>query len=170
VRQIPQNPAQGARLADAKIELKNRLQANNGDNPCARLFGGVTNALKKLDESIITFRSMGGPISRDGITLEQDPPLTDAITLKRSIAINSDGRFMAIDGAIPLMGRPGMAVAGVNYYRLGDIESAAFILAHELGHRTGKLENDGNDDKDQMGAEGRNNERVRKACFKDSYR
>ncbi|HEU4511117.1 MAG TPA: DUF4214 domain-containing protein [Pyrinomonadaceae bacterium] len=155
------------RLADAKNDLMNRLGANNGDNPCAKLFGGLKNALKKLKESKIAFQSMGGPISLDGRTIAPNPPLIDAVTRGKNITINSDGRFMANDGTLPVMGRPGMVAVNVNYYGLDDIESAAFILAHELGHRTGKLEDDSFKAKDPDAVTKRNNQRVYDACFKE---
>lgn len=44
----PQDP-QATRLADALGDLRSRLEANGGDNPCAKLFGGIKNALKKLE-------------------------------------------------------------------------------------------------------------------------
>lgn len=50
---------------------------------------------------------------------------------------------------------------------MNDIASAAFILAHELGHRTGKLEDDSGKSKDPEGAEGRNMQRIYDACFKE---
>ena len=161
----PQN-SQDARLADAQAELRRLLQANDGNNPCAKFFGGLKNALEKLDKSNIGFRSMGGPISLDGLTVA---PLTlrDAVTNGKNITINSDGRFMANNGTLPIMGRPGMVANNVNYYDLNDIGSAAFILAHELGHRAGKLENDSVKAKDPEGATARNNTRVYEACFKN---
>jgi hypothetical protein len=60
-----------------------------------------------------------------------------------------------------------MLATNVNYYGMDDIRSAAFILAHELGHRTGKLEDDSIKAKDPAGAEDRNRSRVYEACFKD---
>jgi hypothetical protein len=161
-RQSPEN-----RLADATGNLKERLGANNGDNPCAKLFGGLENALKTLRESKIEFRSMGGPISLDGVTIANNPPLIGAVTNGKSITINSDGPFMANNGTLPVMGRPGMVATNVNHYGLNDIGTAAFILAHELGHRTGKLEDDSISAKDPEGAGGRNHQRVYEACFKD---
>ena len=155
-----------ARLAAAMVELKKRLEANGGDNPCAKLFGGLKDALKKLKESKITFRSMGGPISLDGVRIAP-VTLIDAVTNGKNITINSDGRFMADNGALPVMGRPGMLAAGVNYFGLDDVGSAALILAHELGHRTGKLEDDSDKAKDPEGAEERNANAVYEACFKN---
>ena len=163
VQQTPQDK----RLADAKEDLRGRLEANKGDNSCAKLFGGLKNALKKLDESEIGFRSMGGPMSLDGHTISPNPPLREAVTIDKKITINSDGPFMANNGTLPVMGRPGMVVKNVNYYGLDDIGSAALILAHELGHRTGKLEDDSDNAKDPAGASDRNNQRVYEACFKN---
>jgi len=160
-----QNPQD--RLNDAKTDLKKRLGGNNGDNSCAKLFGGLKNALKKLEESTISFRSMGGPISLDGVSILSSKPVVDAVTNGKKITINSDGRFMANNGTLPVTGRPGMIVSGVNYYDLDDIASAAFILAHELGHRTSKLEDDSTKAKDPEGANERNRQRVYEACFKN---
>lgn len=155
-----------ARLAAAKAELIKRLQANKGDNPCAKLFGGLENALKKLNESKITFRSMGGPISLDGRTIAPID-LTDAHTKGKEVTINTDGRFMAEDGTLPVMGRPGALVPNVNYFGLDDVASAALILGHELGHRTGKLEDErkAKDPEGAQDAQGRNNQKVYDACF-----
>jgi hypothetical protein len=153
-------------LADAKEELKNRLQANKGDNPCAKLFGGLKNALKKLDESNIVFRSMGGPISLNGRTLASQI-LRDAVTNGKNITINSDGRFKANNGELPVTGWPGLRATNLNYYGLSDIASAAFILAHELGHRTGKLEDDSIKAKDPEAATDRNVLRIFESCFKN---
>jgi hypothetical protein len=129
-------------------------------------FGGLKNALKKLDESKISFRSMGGPISLDGRTISPTPVM-DAVTNDKKITINSNGRFMAHDGTLPVMGRLGMVVLNVNHYGLDDVASAAFILAHELGHRTGKLEDDSNKAKDPNSVADRNNEKIYEACFKN---
>jgi hypothetical protein len=147
--------------------LKERLSANKGDNPCAKLFGGLEKALKALDDSKIEFRSMGGPISLDGVTISQNPAVIGAITKGKNVTINTDGPFMANNGTLPVMGRPGIVARNVNHYGLDDIGSAAFILAHELGHRTGKLEDDSLKAKDPEGAAERNNQRVHDACFKD---
>ncbi|HEY0730755.1 MAG TPA: hypothetical protein VGD38_21900, partial [Pyrinomonadaceae bacterium] len=153
-----------ARLAAAIAELRKRLEANKGDNLCAKLFGGLENALKKLNESKITFRSMGGPISLNGKTIAPTP-VTDAITRGKEVIINSDGRFMAEDGTLPVMLRPDLKATGVNYFDLDDVGSAALILGHELGHRTGKLE-DEEKAKDRQATNDRNNQRVYDACFK----
>ena len=58
-----------------------------------------------------------------------------------------------------------MFATNVNYYGLGDVASAALILAHELGHRTGRLK-DENKAKNPEGAQDENNQRVYEACFK----
>ena len=50
--------------------------------------------------------------------------------------------------------------------RLYDTASAAFILAHELGHRTGKLK-DERKAEDPGGANDENNQQVYEACFKN---
>ena len=109
---------------------------------------------------------MGGPISLDGRTVAP-VQVIDAVTNGRNIRINSDGPFMANNGTLPIMGRPGMVATNVNRYGLDDIPSAAFILAHELGHRASKLENDSIKAKDPEGAAARNNNRVYEACFKN---
>jgi hypothetical protein len=80
------------------------------------------------------------------------------------VTINTDGAFMAENGTIPIMGRPDKAV-NVDQFNLGDdVAIAALILGHELGHRTGKLENE-NTAKDPDEAQARNDKRVYDACF-----
>jgi len=59
-----------------------------------------------------------------------------------------------------------MFAANVNHYGLGDVAPAALILAHELGHRTGKLK-DERKAKDREDANDENNQRVYEACFKN---
>jgi hypothetical protein len=101
--------------------------------------------------------------------LSYEPPL---FSLQLGITINSDGRFMAINGTIPLTEAlatpisPGDRMSGASLYNLGDVETAALVLGHELGHRRnifGKDEEDGGDEKKSD----RNTQKVYDACFKD---
>ena len=156
-----------ARLAAAKAELIKRLEANKGDNPCAKLFGGLQNALKKLNESNIIFRNMGGPISTDGRTVTH--AATDASTKDKKVTINLDGAFMAENGTIPVMGRPGVST-NVSYRGLDDVANAALILGHELGHRTGKLEDENKAKTPEAAreAQARNDQKVYDACFAEA--
>jgi hypothetical protein len=98
----------------------------------------------------------------------------DATTKGKNITINSDGRFMAINGTIPVTEAvagarpisPGDRVGGAGLNNLGDVETAALVLGHELGHRRhifGKDEEDGGDEKKSD----RNTQMVYDACFKD---
>jgi hypothetical protein len=105
------------------------------------------------------------------LAFTQDAPasqiLRDAVTNGKNITISSDGRFMANNGELPVTGWPGLRATNLNYYGLSDIASAAFILAHELGHRTGKLEDDSIKAKDPEAATDRNVLRIFESCFKN---
>jgi len=51
------------------------------------------------------------------------------------------------------------------YITLNNIQAAAFVLAHEIGHRTGKLRPDGGDPFGFLSV--MNSGDVQKACFGD---
>ena len=51
------------------------------------------------------------------------------------------------------------------YIVLSDVEAAAFILAHEIGHRAGTLAPDGHDKSNFISV--MNSGKVRDACFAD---
>jgi len=54
------------------------------------------------------------------------------------------------------------------YITLNNVQAAAFVLAHEIGHRAGKLRSDGNDPFGFLSI--MNNGDVQKACFGDVKR
>ncbi len=61
--------------------------------------------------------------------------------------------------------RVGLNPLGASFIQLSDVEFASFMLAHELGHRTGKLIPDGSDRSNALSIS--NNGAVHKACFGD---
>ena len=58
-----------------------------------------------------------------------------------------------------------MTARQIYYVVMNNIEAAAFILAHEIGHRAGTLERDGHDQSGYISA--LNSGKVRDACFAD---
>jgi RHS repeat-associated protein len=120
----PQTPAE--RLNAALTELKGRLEANGGDNPCAKFFGGLKNAQKKLNELMKSHRF--GP-TEPGAAAEVSP--------KGVLTIDPQGPFMDTTNKVDIH----VSTKGA-YITLGSIQAAAFFLAHELGHKTNKLIND----------------------------
>jgi hypothetical protein len=156
----PQNPEQD-RLNAARAELRKRIESNNGKNPCAEVFGGRKKALNALDQTNFKF----------------DPNLADlAKTVGSTTIINSspDQAFMRPIGstysfdlvtASPLREEGGHQVRDTSWYslRLKDVTAAAFLLAHELGHRRsiyGDNEDDGAHSDNAI-----NNMKIWKACF-----
>ena len=128
-----------------------RLLANNGDNPCAKLFGGVKNAEKALKNV-----SVGKEMN----------PNIGAIAVDKAIVINPVGGFFDTSGSRTFQLGFNLRDKTAEYVVLGNVEAAAFILAHEAGHVSGKLENDGND---PFGFKSiLNNKRVQEACFSDT--
>ena len=144
-------PDQQNRFNDGYTEFWNRIHENDGDNPCAKLFGGVKNveeALKKTDYSFE--RTKAGAVAEvDGKKIKIDP----------------NGSFMSKnESEIFMVGVDRRARIG-SYIALNNVEAAAFILAHEIGHLTGKLQPDGHDPSNFLSI--LNNGVVQKACFND---
>jgi RHS repeat-associated protein len=159
------------RLKAALLELIKRL---NERQACRDLFGGLEKAVKALNDTNFQFQDLGGPYFYGKGT--PYPTIffkgIDGATKGKNIIINSRGRFMAQDGTIPYVNEPNDKMYDVNLFGLEDVESAAFILLHELGHRRGifgKDDNDGIDDKNGTAEEKnkRNSKKVLDACFND---
>ena len=156
----PQNPAtvknatpdQQNRFNDAFNELWKRLHANDGKNSCANLFGGIKNAEKALKNTNFNFGSTKNP----GAWAE---------TLGKNITIASDKGFMNTSGSVTFQVGFDLSRAQAFNISLDNVQSAAFILLHELGHRTGTLNPDGNDPFGFVSVI--NNGKVRDACFSD---
>jgi hypothetical protein len=148
--------------------LQRRLNANKGNNPCAKIFGGLANAQKALDEGHFKFENLGPPDLAGG----------NAVTSGNNVTTNSVGTFMAANGRLPgdswvyrdlattqyifVMTKQGKAYAPV---QLGETENAAFILAHELGHLR-KIYGKNNYDSDNFDRSTKNNRKIWEACFK----
>ncbi|MDQ3807186.1 MAG: hypothetical protein M3298_03355, partial [Thermoproteota archaeon] len=169
--QTPLNKDQ--RLKDAKDIAKEKLRTHP---ECAKLLGkdkdpkkALDKALKALDKAQIEFEPLGGPTFYKGvgILINHSDARTDLKT--KVITINTQGRFMAVDGALPVVNDPGQMAYGVNegFYGLDNADLAAFILLHELGHVQNVLEDDSNHVRDQEGAEDRNNKKIYDDCFKE---
>jgi RHS repeat-associated protein len=147
---ISQNTEQD-RIDAAKKEFMRRLQANNGNNPCAKLFGGVKNAEKALKNVFVG---------------EDKDRNIGATVVEKGIDINPVGGFFDTSGSFTIQLGFNLKDNTAEYVVLSNVEAAAFMLAHEAGHVTGKLENDGNDPfgfKSVM-----NNKKVHEACFSDT--
>jgi uncharacterized protein RhaS with RHS repeats len=156
---------QNERLAAARAELERRLGANHGENPCAKAFGGFQKALKALNETNFTFDS----------TLD-----ANAQTIGTHVIINSgpNQAFMQPPGstysfdlatASKLRNRPGGGqIRDVSFSSLPlrGVTAAAFLLAHELGHRRhiyGDNYHDGTIVDNAI-----NNMKIWKACFSEA--
>jgi RHS repeat-associated protein len=122
------------RLRDAKDELLRRLEANKGDNPCAKLFGGLKEAKKKLKETQF----------KRAATVN---PAAFAETQGKTVTLNPNNGFYDTSGlqtlTVGLLGSGGRFIP--LQITLNNTQFAAFVLLHELGHRTGTLRPDGND-------------------------
>jgi hypothetical protein len=171
-------PEERSRLEAAKADLMERLGANNGDNPCAALFGGYAKAVKALNESKFSFMNLGAPL-----TTNVPGEYAHAATKGRNVYLNSQGGFMAINGQAPTQlallpnGRPNerafvtrAAVPGGFVDFANDVRFASFVLLHELGHRRGIYGKDGKDgiaDKNGSALEktARNNQKILNVCF-----
>ena len=114
---------------------------------CADLFGGIKKAQELLSNKKTNFKF--GPTMN---------PYAAAETQGKNITINPNGAFMDTSRFINFE-----INARRDFIRLTNVEAAAFILAHELGHRSGKLNNDGNDPLGALSV--LNNGRIRNACF-----
>jgi RHS repeat-associated protein len=155
----PQNPTtikharsdQQSRFNDAYNEFWKRLHANNGKNPCADLFGGVKNAEKALKRTKFSF----GPTAGGAV----------AETLGKNVTIDPNGIFMGTSGSEIIQVGFNLRDRQGSYITLNNVQAAAFVLAHEVAHRAGKLRADGNDPFGFLSV--MNNGDVQKACFGD---
>jgi len=145
------------------------------------VIGGTRTELNPLgaDVGAFSFRDLGAPLAANVIGEGFIRPNTRG----RDVFINSQGRFMAVNGAVPTQlsllsnGRPGetafvtTAIVPGSYVRFqNDVKFASFILLHELGHRRGiygKDNKDAIDDKNGTSLEktARNNQKILDACF-----
>jgi hypothetical protein len=140
---------QQTRFDAAYNEFWRRLHVNGGKNACADLFGGIKKAEKALKDTTYLF----------GATDSGDPAETEGKVVK----IDPKGRFMATDDASKFHVGVNLPAGQAYYVVLNNTEAAAFILAHEVGHRARTLEPDGHDQSNYVSA--LNNGRVRDACF-----
>ena len=138
------------RLREAKEELLRLLEQNKGDNPCAKLLGGLKEAKKKLKET----KFVRGPTVN---------PNAIASTSGNVVTINPHNGFYDVTDAHVLavgFDRGRQIIIGLN-----DLEFTTFVLLHELGHRTGTLRSDGVDH-DPLSVLGvLNNGDIHRACF-----
>jgi hypothetical protein len=172
----PQNgtDAERERFKAALDELMKALGANNGKNTCAELFGGYDKAMKTLKETKWKFEAMGAPATSYAGTGN------NAVTKGKEVRINSQGGFMSQDGRVTtLSGETAFVVALIPGEKPGEVVPdpftdgvvfAAFVLLHELGHRSGiygKDDEDGKDDKNGTALEKvvRNNKKLYEACY-----
>jgi len=103
----------------------------------------------------------------------------NAVTEGTTVTINTRGQFMATNGRLPgdLTNYGSDATTQLLFLSktpretlyqlvvLGEVENAAFILAHELGHRR-KIYGKNNDDGQDMDRNTKNNRKIWEACFK----
>lgn len=145
-------PEQQTRFNDAYNEFWKRLHVNDGKNACADLFGGIKKAEKALKETTYSFEK----------TESGDP----AETKDKKIDIHPNNIFMSSNDTVRFHVGANLPARQVYYVVLNNVEAAAFILAHEIGHRAGTLEPDGHDQSRYVSV--LNNGRVRDACFADT--
>lgn len=145
-------PDQQSRFNDAYNEFWDRLHENDGKNPCAELFGGIKNAEEALKDTKYT---IGKPRE----------PTTGAQLANKTITINPNGLFMSTDETVKLQVGYNLKLQQGYYVVLNPVQAAAFVLAHEIGHRANKLKPDGHDRLNFLSI--MNNAKVRKACFSD---
>ncbi|HET8671054.1 MAG TPA: hypothetical protein VFM05_10630, partial [Candidatus Saccharimonadales bacterium] len=85
-------------------------------------------------------------------------PKAAAETRGSKITINPNGNFMSTSGFVIVE-----INARRDFIQLDNVEFAAFTIAHEIGHRSGKLHQDGNDPLGALSV--LNNGTIQKACF-----
>lgn len=153
---LGRNSNQQERLEAALKELEKRLNANGGDNPCAKFFGGLANAQQALKGTKFKFKTPGKPDA-------------NAQTKGKKVLLNPTGDFFSNSEKVELQVgySVGMNALTFKSISLDKIQAAAFILAHELGHRTKSF-----GDNDQDGAGGitgvMNNKAIKEACFPEA--
>jgi hypothetical protein len=156
---LPQKPPtiknatseQQSRFNEAYTEFWKRLHADDGKNPCADLFGGVKNAEKALKSINFSF----GRIDDRG----------SAETSGKNVTIDPNGQFMDNSGSVKVQIGFNLRNKEGYYINLNNVEAAAFVLAHEAAHRSGKLQSDGNDPFNFLTVI--NNGKVHEACFSE---
>jgi hypothetical protein len=146
-------PTQQLKFNEAFSELWKRLHANDGKNPCAELFGGIKKAEEALRNTNFVIGSTRHPSAwaeteGKNVTLATDPFFAERGESLVSVQVGSDLRRQQVFNVA-----------------LSSVEAGAFILLHELGHRTGRLRPDGHDQMNFVTV--LNNGRVRDACFAD---
>lgn len=141
-----------SRFEAAWNEFWRRLHENNGKNPCADLFGGVKKAEKALKGTKFSIQSNGqGAI---------------AVTIGKKVSLDPNGMFTDTSGSATIQVAFNLPVHQGSYITLDNVKAAAFVLAHETGHRTGTLQLDGHDPMGFLSV--MNNGNVQKACFSDA--
>jgi hypothetical protein len=159
---LPQDPPkvknaridQQTRFNEGYAEILKRLQANGGKNPCADFFGGIKNLAKALKDTHYSFGTV-----QNG---------AEAETRGKNITIHPNGIFMTENEYEKFEVDVDFRRNQGDYIALSNIEVAAFVLAHEWGHRTGKLPSDDIDDSNFASVV--NNGKIRDACFADKPR
>jgi len=144
-------PVQQRRFNDAYAEMMRRLEENDGNNPCAKLFGGLEKAKDALNK---TKWSFGRPHNAGAA----------AETKGNKIKIDPTGSFMNTSGSVMVtidLVSNGMDIIPTNITIEGNIEAAAFFLLHELGHRTNSLPDDAGSEYTSI----KNNGKIYDACF-----
>ncbi|HSE19791.1 MAG TPA: hypothetical protein VLB46_22210, partial [Pyrinomonadaceae bacterium] len=139
-------PEQQQRFQEGYNEFLGRLRANKGKNSCAEFFGG----LKKAEEWLSR--------KKTNFTFGRTRPTAIAETLGNTVTINPTGPFMTTRGFVNVE-----LNARRDFIQLTNVEFAAFTLAHEIGHRSGKLKADGHDPLGALSV--LNNGVIREACF-----
>jgi RHS repeat-associated protein len=167
----------GQRFTDALALLKEKINANRGNNDCARAFGGRDKALAALNNSKFEFKPLGGPQIVGDLVLYSARAAT---TEGKTVTINTQGRFYMENLSLPYTNAPGrtnpndLDLSAITYgnsttfvHLSVDVVMATFILGHELGHRTGIYREDDFDGSDPEKT-ARNNKKIYDACFSDS--
>ena len=144
-------PEQQTRFNDGYNEFWDRLHKDDGNNPCAKLFGGVKKAEKALKDTKYAFGPTQGR--------------ADAQIIGKNMTINPNGVFMKSGDEAKLLVGFNLRAHEGSYVRLTDAQLAAFVLAHEIGHRAGVLRPDGRDPFGFLSTI--NNGLVHTACFSD---
>ena len=146
-------------LTDSLEEAKKRISE---DPNCAKLFGGEKNALKKLKELKFRFSSLNNrgiaEIKGKNVTLDSE-------------RFNGEGAMLTFATNITKTTTQGFPTISFNRNTLHIKGSSfgAFVLLHELGHRTnifGEFDKDGGSQIDELST-GANNEKVRASCFSE---
>lgn len=150
-------------------EVSKRLNANNGNNPCAKLFGGAKKAWEKLSKADISFLLLG---------FAQVTPLNDGsgrnLYFNRDAITNRSGNTIIINTAGAFTTGSFIASNGVRVPRSEklNLSRAAYgapVLWHELGHLYGPKVY-GKYDSDYLNpyAAYMNDKKIADACFKEA--